>query len=1458
MFWYVFYGVKLLEIKSFLILSLLQMPIKRTFQDIPSEDINKADQSSYLSTLARIRDTDWEDLLQSKRILIISEAGSGKTYECQEQQKAFWAQGKPAFFLELSELAKCKLPEMLVGEEEKRLKEWIDSQSDIATFFLDSIDELKISQGSFKQALVNLRKGIADQLGRARIVITTRPTTFDINLVHEILEIPPRRDVEASGEMFAQIAMRGSSQKQNGENKDQKSPEFRTVALLPLSDDQIMDFAHDQNIESLQALLDALQKNNAQEFARRPQDLIELCQDWRIEKRIRKHAEQVFTNIRIKLKPRDDRQERFALSMDKAIDGASRLALAMLVTRRFTIRHDPAKDTVGDDVALDPALILSDWNQEEIKVLLERPLFGFANYGRVRFHHRSVAEYLAAKRLLDLREKGMTVRTLRQLIFAKTKGKTIVRPSKRPVAGWLALEEHMIFELLRDHEPAALLSEGDPDSLTTIQRAEALRAYVERYGKGGWRGLEIPDIQIHRFASPELAPEINRLWSAGVENQEVRELLLDMVGMGRISKCSDLAYDSARNSASSNGERLAAFKALVQLDDPRLDFVVAEIADKASTLPDTIARGVLYLFFPKHITASQFCKILACIKVKSFDMLDRSLTRLIAEAELNDFALNDFRDRLFELNSEGLRWQSIRPHFVSDHSHACSALATVCIRGLKAAQTIDWLKPSVLALRLVDPNKHVDEVFKQLWQQLEALPAKYQELLFWAQDALLQSVNPTDDPSDRLFAIAFRDYSFPLDYDRDKDWIEHSLADTSRTLADRSLLLEAAISLNTRQEKKYDLIAELKPLVSDRSELLTMIDECCENLSKNDREFRRIEMEDEKRKQKQERKEQKAFASWLGLWREVTDDCDTAFSAENSENTAWNLWRVMNQAGNEQWNRRFIETQFDKETADRLRLVLMKQWRNDLPTLPSERPAESRGTTLVHWSQGLAGIYAEAEDPHWASKLSKEEAKLAARYALMELNGLPLWLEALIQAHPEAVDATLGEEVTWELNCPADVQWHSMLLQSIAYASDPIIQAFIPRLWAWFEANHKVICKDKNNGGEIRRLDMVVEILIKHGDDETLNQIKTIAQKILRKQMPFSLAAVWLPALMRLDASRGVDALENRIGHITPAQYSEGVSLFSKIFYESRNGLNFNDAEQFTPDLLLRLLKLSYQHVRPGDDVQHDGVFSPDSRDNAERIRNAVLTALLNAKGEHAWRAKLEVAADPLFENLKDRILAIAEERWAEEIDTDSFDDSQAKSLDTQCEAPPSTNEAMFNIMVSRLEDIDELLLSDESPRESWAKNDEERMMRRTIAHELKIQANGMYNVNQEAVTGDEKETDIRLISKISAHEAVIELKLANKYSVNELFNALHNQLVKKYLAPENRRSGCLLITLANDKKWKHPDNNSWLDFEALVQLLQTEAKRIVDGIGALHLHVHALDLRPRLPVEAKNVKKKS
>lgn len=343
--------------------------IERTFQAIPDGKISTADQQSFLVSLGWAQGSTWDDLLRSKRVLIISEAGAGKTYECRTQAQRLKAAGEPAFFVELAGLATEEFRSLLDADEEARLDAWLASQSEEAIFFLDSIDELKLTLGSFERALKRLKKCIGNQLHRARIVITTRPIPFDEQLIRNVLPVPRAISSEPNEETFAKIAMREHPQPLDDKSKSQ-SPEWQSVALMPLSDEQIIQFSRDQGVNDPELLLRDLQRRNAQEFARRPQDLIELCADWREHKRIRMHRDQVATNVRVKLLPRDDRPEPAELSVDKAIEGASRLALAVQMTRRLTIRYSAASDLVDEEAALDPAIILSDWQPNERKALL--------------------------------------------------------------------------------------------------------------------------------------------------------------------------------------------------------------------------------------------------------------------------------------------------------------------------------------------------------------------------------------------------------------------------------------------------------------------------------------------------------------------------------------------------------------------------------------------------------------------------------------------------------------------------------------------------------------------------------------------------------------------------------------------------------------------------------------------------------------------------------------------------------------------------------------------------------------------------------------------------------------------------------------------------------------------------------------------------------------------------------
>ncbi|MFM9797853.1 NACHT domain-containing protein [Aeromonas dhakensis] len=1424
--------------------------IERTFNGIPDGKISETDQQSFLVDLGWSRGTTWADLLQSRRVLIISEAGAGKTHECRMQAKRLWAAGEPAFFVELAALATEDLRSLLDADEEDRLDAWLASQSEDATFFLDSIDELKLTMGSFERALKRLKKCIGGQLHRARVVITTRPIPFDEQLVRSILPVPLAPSSDANEETFAMIAMR-EHREQLDNSSINKSLDWRSVALMPLSDEQIVDFCRHQGVSDPDLLFEDLRRRNALEFARRPQDLIELCADWREHKRIRTHRDQVATNVRVKLLPREDRPEPAELSVDKAIEGASRLALAVQMTRRLTIRHSAASDVVDEEAALDPAIILSDWQPNERKALLERPLFGFASYGRVRFHHRSVAEYLAAERLRALRIHGMPFRALKRLLFAETKGKTIVRPSKRAVAGWLALQEDGIFELLRDNEPTVLLDEGDPESLTQTQRNQALRAYAERYGLGGWRGLQVPDIQVHRFASNELAEEIDRIWRSGVENPDVREVLINLIAAGHIDTCADIVFDITQDIAATALERIIAIDALVALADERLGIISASIADADELWPDRVVRGAILRLFPKYMSVEQLCRTLRWIKQEKRNAgnLSWQLPRLITGASLEPPVLEELRDGLLALVSEGLKWQKEWPYITSDRRHLSGALAATCECGLDISQDDKWLHSGAIALRLHHRNHCDDEPIKSLRELMLNLKAVDNERLFWVENALLQSLHEIKDPWRRFAEITIHDGPVQLRPDRDLTWVSEALGDRTRDADERAMLLEAAIRLSPKEH-----VEGIRPLIVDEPSFVQRLNDWLKP-SKYDKEHRRGEKKQAERKKQEERRKAKNRASWVLFWREVADQPENAFSTKKSWNTAWNLWRTMSHVGEDSrssgWNRRFIEEQFNQETADKLRRVLMKIWRDEFPTFPSERPEGEHNTFLVRWQLGLAAIYAEAEDPDWAAKLGDAEAELATRFAPIELNGLPQWLERLGDSHPNVVERTLGNELSWELNRPPGEYGHSGLLQGVCYAPERVARLFLPRLESWLDSGGDRITDADNVTGMTERVRKVTRVILKHGDATEIKRLQERALQILEQPLPFALRLVWMSTLIRIDPQEGIEQLANQIERVEPSERSDAVTWLASLFGDRQDGIGLGD-ERFTPQVLLRLLRLAYRHVRIQDDAYHEGSYSPDTRDDAEQARNNIVTALFNSNGEEGLAAKLEMAADPLCVHFKDRILAVAEESWAQEIDAEAFDEAQAVALDRRGEAPASTNEAMFAIMKDRLSDLDDLLLRDTSPREAWAGILDERVMRREIARELSHAANSTYTVDQEAVTADEKETDIRLRSILSKHEAVIELKLGDGRSATDLRDTVEKQLVRKYMAAEYSKAGALLVTLAKDRQWKHPDEKRMIKADELLLLLTAEANRVQQALGGgTYIYVHLLDLRPRLPTEA-------
>ncbi|AEG92340.1 hypothetical protein [Ramlibacter tataouinensis] len=1430
----------------------------RTFKDLRTP--SGKDDAVELSWGERFDESgvSWDELLKSQRILIVSEAGAGKTYECESKARELFTRGEPAFFLSLESVASTGVVATLFGDDLTRFNDWLASSSQFAYFFLDSIDELQLAHRSFKDALRRFAYDIRGALGRATVVVTARPVPIDRQAFKEILPVPAAVGVVDSEDEFIRIAMDGPNK-----GKDDGPPSHREVELLPLMGPQIVEFARARGIQNPDALLQAIDAKHAREFARKPQDLIELCDDWREHGRIRTHLDQVQTHVRARLTARPDRREKADLSPEKARSGAQRLALAVMLSRRLTVRYSAGSD--GDATGgapIDPRALLPDWGVNEVSALLERPIFVEGGYGRVRFHHRSVMEFLAACQIHDLIEAGLLAQSAAaRLLFGLTPtNQTILKPSMRPVAGWLALLRSDMFERIVKLEPDALLTHGDPESLNDLQRERALLGFVERYGRGQWRGLEVPNLQVARLAQLGLTDTVLSAWAAGVEAPEVRELLLRLVSAGRMRGCADLVASVAADTTCSDRERFEALLALAALGDSRLGPMVDAIVTLAPGWSERLARWVGTMLYPEHVSEAQLVQLLARVRsdTRSGGDYADSVARVIQKADLSQARLEALLPDVLGLARGGLAASEEEFQDVAGRLEMSSILRSLCIRLLERGSVSEMLiEASLLAMRSANASSGLRKGKTEIRALLDALPAEWRPRVFGAELACVELLGADRSARYRLVRIVYEgalNYALVLD----GKWVLGALADVNVSPERRAVLLHLAAHLYAIEGRLHDGLEAMRQAVSDSTALTDELNSIVE-ASKPSAQFLQMQEEQRKRQERQAKKRADERDAWAQLRRELAEQPPLALAPGRSSNTIWSLWLVLRRLdrnGHEgRWNRAFLVSHFGGDVTDRLRLALMAYWRSMRPTVRCERRLGEENTYLVVWSIGLMGIYAEAEDPLWATKLSRAEAEFAARYALLELNGLPSWLGDLAIAHPKEVEDIIGSEFVDELlDSGATSGWHSMVLQSLRNGRQDVAQVFLPRLLGWLAWSGSPLMQLPHSPSNEQKLSQVMRVLLEHAGSDIRGPLEELAAEQVHAAGTGAYLLLWLPVLFSLAPKRAVESLLAVLASLPVEPDGAAVRVVGSLFSERAGSVSTAWSTKLSLADLLRLTVVLHRHVRSEDDLVHDTVYTPGARDFAEDGRRYIFDALMKTSGPEAFRAKLALAADPLFARLKDHIAALAQERLAAEIDSSAWTPAEVATLLSRKELSPKTATDMAQLLVDRLDDLQELLLKDTGPRAGWASIDDENTLRPLIARELEVASREAYTVDQEAVTADGKETDIRLRA-VSGYQATIELKIGEKgRSARELCDAIDDQLVKKYMAHRDARTGCLLVTVSDPGRyWQHPETGERIDRFGLQTLLQVKADAAQQRLGGeARVLSRVLDLVARLPTEKK------
>jgi hypothetical protein len=514
-------------------------------------------------------------------------------------------------------------------------------------------------------------------------------------------------------------------------------------------------------------------------------------------------------------------------------------------------------------------------------------------------------------------------------------------------------------------------------------------------------------------------------------------------------------------------------------------------------------------------------------------------------------------------------------------------------------------------------------------------------------------------------------------------------------------------------------------------------------------------------------------------------------TATSTDSRLLSLWHLLSQTADADRHYALdsvapLEPMIGPEAAAGFRLGLIAHWRAWTPWVRSARKDAELNQVRSFDCMGLVGISLEAKgQAGWAAALSSDDARRAVEYATLELNGFPDWVADLARVKPDEVRAVLRREVLAELNRPNTA--HVNVLQDIARGDKMIAELMAPLVLAEIEAR-------PNLATEV--LARALDIVLRGGAAER-DRLKTLALERFDRASDAARSTLYVGAAFAIDGAAATAAVFAKLDNLAPADQPALVQrVLPHVF-----GRQFSDDEPAVKNLPLdsleRLVRLAYQTIRPENDNVHPSgeVYSSDARDDAEHARSAAFGRLVDTPNRAGFDAIMRLAEAPDFPVPKARLYELAKERAEKDSESAAWKPGEAAAFEKSAETEPQTPRDLQLVGLRRLADMQHDLHHDDFQQgETLAGLENEKAVQKWTADRLRLKQGRSYSVEREVHVADEKEPDIRLRAKATDASVPIEIKVAESWNLEELEDALTNQLCEKYLRAKDGRHGILLL----------------------------------------------------------------
>ncbi len=1213
--------------------------LDRTFFDFQEDDdIEDVAMRSYLATI-RNNILDWDTLLQSRCVVILGEPGSGKTWEMENQVKLIREGGNYAFFLRLEQLLDShnSLSTLLSLEDNEKYVSWKKRRQQEAIFFLDAKDEAALKTTyALNDALTNF----VNYLGRSnlsaikvKVVISCRisewKTAIDEKVIHSHFT-----------NLLQEQDNSGNSKKPK-DSKEQKIPALRIVQLVPLDEEQMKKLVEAKGIEESERFFQEVNKNSLWAFMGRPLDVKNMAYYWENKYKDNHHFDtwkiMVEYDVERKLKQHGEphsRNEPFFNDKEVRL-AAEMLAASVLFCKEFKFSLQEGSTNIQ---GIPPTKVLPDWDKKKANAILNRPLFDEATYGYVRFHHRQVVEYLAVSWLQTCLENGCSFSKVESLLFVKCYDKTVIPPSREPIAAWLAIikdeswNEKIRQRLIQEY-PEILLYHGDPQSLTVEDRRKLLSKLAsldKEQQKIEFNRFDIDEGKLASFGTPELAKDFSKHLCDKTLSDDLRELLLLIVTSARLSDCISAVLEILQTQDEDEHLKFYAALAIRDVGLRKHRKELGTIVNNYQTLSGYLCNVVCQTLYPEIIDVNGLIKLLAKGSDIDEDSFSMTLNELITEAPANDFEV--WLKQLNHLLGQPPFVNATKGINLSSHyKWLGSALGNVVQRLLQQRNTIETeltsdIVQSLLLLGSYNEGRTWPTKKKiVLTDELEKHP-KLRHAYLWEIVLLFKSQNP-----DRVL------YWHNL--------LHYPLITTSFMYSDIVWLLDYAANLSTKREqliafetalglwkpygckwkyRKYFLLAAKK-----KPQLQQILQKEVENsifcffkrqwaiYKPNQRElkdkFNAISVNIKNKNQH--------IRYYIWLLRHSQ-------SLRNGKKVD-DLILLMGEAGIELIGReaadwRSLKPIYGNYIANVAREGWKTFWKTYTPVLPQEKDEPSRTDYRVFL--GLTGLKTAVDDGLKLDSLSFEEAQTAAIYAVNKRNGFPDWFSELASVHQLPVKDILLKCIKTQLHIPLSSDQPYEILGKLTYADQnlqTIVVNELCELLSQVESIHFEVL-----------IQALTRILKSSKQIKLAVDLAPLAKQQLQTlKYDDKTFMVWLVVWIQVDDSESCEAIEF-LQNILTNTISSPNAFMEKFcakfnFHMSRYPQCKNPA-YLQPKALEKFIPLIYKYVRRNEDIEHGGeAFTPTTRDEAQEFRGYLLAQLADSSEPETYHILQRLAKHP-------------------------------------------------------------------------------------------------------------------------------------------------------------------------------------------------------------------------------------